>query len=79
MVSVNGAIVTVPLTNVANAQRITLTLFSVNDGANAANVAIPTGVLLGDTNGNGSVNASMWVKLKSAIRANDHREFSGPM
>ena len=58
MVSVNGAIVTVPLTNVANAQRITLTLFSVNDGANAANVAIPTGVLLGDTNGNGSVNAS---------------------
>jgi hypothetical protein len=34
VVSVNGTVVTVPLTNVANAQRITLTLFSASDGAN---------------------------------------------
>ncbi len=38
VVSVNGAIVTVPLTNVANAQRITLTLFGASDGANTNNV-----------------------------------------
>ena len=58
LVSVNGAIVTVPLTNVANAQNITLTLFSASDGANTNNVTVPMGILLGDTNGNGSVNAS---------------------
>ena len=47
VVSVNGAIVTVPLTNVANAQRITLTLFSASDGANTNNVSVPMGILLG--------------------------------
>ena len=34
-VTVNGATVTIPLTNVANAQTITLTLFDVHQGANA--------------------------------------------
>jgi CSLREA domain-containing protein len=58
MVTVNGSSVTVPLTNVANAQRITLSLYNVSDGSNTNNVAVPIGFLLGDTNGNGAVNAS---------------------
>jgi hypothetical protein len=55
MVTVNGSSVTIPLTNVANAQRIAVTLFGVNG---AGNVVIPMAVLVGDTNGNGTVNAS---------------------
>ena len=57
LVGVDGAIVTVPLTNVANAQRITLTLFGASDGANTNNVNLPMSILLGDTNGDGFVNA----------------------
>jgi hypothetical protein len=30
----------------------------VSDGSNTNNVAVPIGFLLGDTNGNGAVNAS---------------------
>ena len=57
-VTVNGTVVTVPLTNVANAQTIVVTLSGVTDGANTIDASVPMGVLLGDTNGNGSVNAS---------------------
>ena len=57
-VTVNGAVVTVDLTGVTNAQKITLRLFSVNNGTNAGNVDIPMGVLLGDTTGNGMTNSS---------------------
>ena len=57
-VTVNGAVVTVDLTGVTNAQRITVRLFSVNNGTNAGNVDIPMGVLLGDTTANGSTNSS---------------------
>ena len=39
-------------------QTIILTLFGVNNGTTTSNVSIPMGVLLGDTNGNGSVSAS---------------------
>ena len=56
--TVNGAQVTVNLINVANAQTITVTLFGVNDGTTTSNVSVPMGLLLGDTTGNGSVNAS---------------------
>ncbi len=54
---VSGAQVTVNLTGVTNAQRITVTLSSVNDGTNTGDVLVPMGVLTGDTNGNGAVNA----------------------
>ena len=57
-VTVNGTVVTVLLTNVANAQTITVTLFGVNDGTTTSNVSVPMGLLLGDTTGTGSVNAS---------------------
>ena len=50
--------ITVNLTGVTNAQTITLTLSGVNDGINTVNDSIRMGVLLGDVNGSGSVNAS---------------------
>jgi hypothetical protein len=56
--SVSGAVVTVNLTGVTDAQRITVTLGNVNDGTNVGDVAIPMGVLAGDVNGNRTVNAS---------------------
>jgi hypothetical protein len=56
--SVNGAVVTINLTGVANAQRLGVTLSNVSDGANLGNVMVPMGVLLGDTTGNGGVNSS---------------------
>ncbi len=55
--SVSGAAVTVNLTGVTNAQRITVTLGNVNDGTNLGDVPVSMGVLVGDTNGNGAVNA----------------------
>jgi predicted outer membrane repeat protein len=48
----------VHLTGVTNAQTIVTTLLAVNDGANTQNVTIPMGMLLGDTSGNGTVNAT---------------------
>jgi hypothetical protein len=56
--SVSGAVVTVNLTGVANAQRLTIKLTNVNDGTNAGDVFVLMGVLLGDTTANGSVNSS---------------------
>ena len=57
-VTVSGGQVTVNLTGVSNAQTIVITLFGVSDGTNTSNVSVPMGVLLGDTSGNGSVNAT---------------------
>jgi len=77
MVTINGPIVTVPLTNVANAQKITVKLTSVTDGINTSDVVIPMGILIGDTTGNGSVNASdvSQTRLQSgqAITASNFR------
>lgn len=66
-VTVSGSSVTVPLTNVANAQTIQVTLFGVSDGSGMGNVVIPMSVLVGDTNGNGVVNAGDAVQAKSLI------------
>jgi hypothetical protein len=49
---------TVNLTGVANAQTIAVTLFGVNDGTNTGDITVPVAFLLGDTTGNGAVNAS---------------------
>jgi hypothetical protein len=57
-VSVNGTEVTVDLTQVANVQRITVTLFGVSDGANTGDVSASMGLLLGDVNGSGRVDAA---------------------
>lgn len=64
-VNVNGSVVTADLTNVANAQVLTLQLNSVSDGTNTGNVTIPMAVLLGDTNANGVVNAADISQTKS--------------
>ncbi len=53
-VAVSGNIVTVPLTNIANVQTINVRINGVNGSNNAT---IPMSVLIGDTSGNGSVNA----------------------
>jgi hypothetical protein len=50
--------ITANLTGVINVQRITVTLFDVNDGTHMGNVPVSMGVLLGDVNGNAVVNAS---------------------
>ncbi len=65
--SVSGSQVTVNLTGVANAQRVTVTLGNVNDGTNIGDVAVSMDVLLGDTNANGVVNATDVSQVKSYI------------
>jgi hypothetical protein len=64
MVFVSGNTVTVPLTNVANAQTINVTLYSVNG---VSDVVIPMSVLAGDVNGNGVVNSTDVLLTKSRI------------
>jgi hypothetical protein len=56
--SVSGSQVTVNLTGVTNVQTITVTLVNVNDGIHMGDVPVSMGILVGDVNGNGSVNAS---------------------
>lgn len=65
--SVNGGQVTVNLSSVNDGQTIAVTLTNVNDGVHFGDVTVPMGVLLGDTTGNGVVNASdvSQVKLQS--------------
>ena len=54
--SVNNTQVTVNLTNVSNAQTLTVNLLGVAGGGNSGSVSIPMSVLLGDVNGNGVVS-----------------------
>ncbi len=56
----------VNLTDVSNAQVITVNLTNVNDSAgnSSASVPISMGVLLGDTTGNGVVNAGDFAQSK---------------
>ena len=55
MVTVSGNTVTIPLTNVTTQQVIQVRLNGVNG---SSSFIIPMGVLVGDTNGNGSVSAA---------------------
>jgi hypothetical protein len=63
--SVNGAVVTVNLTGVANAQRLVLDLTNVNDGTNVGDAFVPMNVLAGDTTANGAVNSSDIAQTQS--------------
>jgi N-acetylneuraminic acid mutarotase len=65
--SVSGSQVTVNLTGVINVQRITVTLFNVNDGTHMGNVPVSMGVLVGDVNGNAIVNATDVASTKSQV------------
>jgi hypothetical protein len=61
----NGTtVITVDLTGVTNAQRLGVTLMNVNNGTATGDVFIPMGVLSGDTNANGSVNAGDAAQTK---------------
>jgi N-acetylneuraminic acid mutarotase len=64
LVTVEGNFVTIPLTNVANAQTIQVTLYGLYG---STNLVIPMSILIGDTNGNGTVNASDLSQTKSRI------------
>ena len=64
-VSASGSQVTVNLTGVTNGQRIVLTLSGVSDTGNTNNFTIPMGVLVGDTNGDGFVNADDALQTRS--------------
>ena len=50
--------VTVDLTGVTNAQRTTLALQGVSNGTGTGDLSVTMGVPVGDTTGNGTVNAS---------------------
>ena len=55
----NGTnVITINLGDVTNPQKLGITLSGVNYGAATGDVVVWIGVLLGDTSGNGSVNAS---------------------
>jgi hypothetical protein len=65
-VSVSGNTVTIPLTNVADAQVITIRLNGVSaPGAPNADVFIQMGILLADTNGDGSVNSGDTLQTRT--------------
>jgi len=68
----------VNLTGVTNAQRITVTLLGVSNGVNTGDISVQMGVLVGDTNGNGTVNSSdvSQTKLQSgqAVTNSNFRE-----
>jgi hypothetical protein len=68
-VSVSGNTVTVPLTNIANAQNINVRINGVNGAADApaTDFNIPMGVLVGDTNANRTVNAADIAQTKSRL------------
>ena len=56
--SADGKTVTLDLTNVTDAQTIAVTLSGVSNGTNTNDVTAQMKLLVGDTNGNGVVNAS---------------------
>jgi hypothetical protein len=63
--TVVGNVVTVNLTGVTNAQTITVTLNAVSDGTNTSDVEAAMGVLIGDTDGDGFVDAIDTGQTKS--------------
>ncbi|MGI8820576.1 MAG: dockerin type I domain-containing protein [Chthoniobacterales bacterium] len=64
-VVVNGSTATITLTGVSNAQRLTVTLSSVNNGTTTADVAIPMSVLAGDVNSDGSTNSGDAIQTRA--------------
>jgi hypothetical protein len=68
-VGVSANVVTIPLTNIANAQTINVRINGVNGAASvpSANVIIPMTRLLGDTNASGNVSSSDISQTKGRI------------
>ena len=65
IVSPDGRTVTLNLTNVSDRQTIAMTLSGVNNGTSTNDVTVHMRLLMGDTNGNGVVNASDVSQTKS--------------
>ena len=59
--------VTVNLTGVTNAQAIAVTVSNLSDGTNTGDLIVPMDLLVGDTNGNGTVNAADVAQTKSHL------------
>ena len=76
-VTVSGSTITVPLTNVLNAQRLAVTVNQVSDGTSTRSITIPMSILVGDTNTSGSVSATDIGQVKAssglAINATNFR------
>jgi RHS repeat-associated protein len=53
-----GTTITVNLTDVSDAQRLTVTLSGLSNGSSTGDLVVPMQVLVGDVTGNGSVNAT---------------------
>jgi hypothetical protein len=69
-VTVSGNTVTIPLTNIANAQTINVRLNGVNGAAidtPATDFTIPMSILIGDTSANGTVNAADVAQTKARL------------
>ena len=56
--AVHHSQVIVNLTNVSNAQTLSINLIGVTGGTRSGNVSIPMSVLIGDTNADGVVNST---------------------
>ncbi len=63
--SASGAIVTVDLSNVTDAQTLLVTLNNVNDGQHFGPVTIPFAALVGDVNGDRSVNTGDTLQTRT--------------
>ncbi len=76
--TVSGAVVTIDLTGVTNAQTIAVTIFGVSDGINNGNVIVPMSVLAGDTNADTAVNSADISQTKAqsgnAVSGSNFRE-----
>jgi len=76
--SVNNTQVTVNLTNVSNAQTLSINLIGVTGGANSGNVSVPMSVLAGDTNADRFVDSADIGQTKSqsgkAVTLSNFRE-----
>ena len=62
-----GSEVTVNLSDVSNAQTITVNLVGLTDGVTSDTVSVPMTVLVGDSATNGSVNSSDISKIKTEL------------
>ena len=64
-VSVSGATVTVPLTNIGNAQTINLKLFAVSSGEESGDITLAMSILAGDTNADGAINSGDTLQTRN--------------
>jgi Kelch motif protein/dockerin type I repeat protein len=76
--SVNGAVVTINLAGVKDAQRLGVAISNVNDGQRTGSVMIPMGVLSADPNGDRNVNSYdlylIKLELGHSVTASNFRD-----